>query len=55
MNYKVCLIVKDVYEVWVEADSDEAAKELAINELNNGSIDVELVNSGVDVMIVDTD
>ena len=51
MNYKVRVIMKDVYSVWVEADDDDTAELLAVQKVNNGDADVEFVHDSLDTIV----
>lgn len=41
MNYRVRLVLSEVYSVWVEADSEEEAEHLACNALHKKLLQCE--------------
>lgn len=51
MNYKVRIVLKEVYEVWVEADDDETAEILAVKKMHSGDDSVSIVHDSVDTII----
>jgi len=53
MQYRVKIVVTEIYSTWVEADNDEAAEEIALKQLNDG--DLALDYESVTTNIVDTD
>ena len=51
MNYKVRIVLKEVYEVWVEADDDEAAEILAVKKMSEVADDVQLVHDSLETFV----
>lgn len=41
MKYEVRIVITEQYSTIVMADSEEAAKEIAMDRLNNGMLDVD--------------
>lgn len=50
-EYKMLVTFKEVYCVFVEADDDEAAEELALQKVRDGDESVECVTDTLEVVI----
>ena len=51
MEYEMLVTFKEVYRVYVEADDEDAAEELAWQKVNDDSDDVELLSETVDITV----
>lgn len=53
MQYCVKIRIVEEYSTWVEADSDEAAEELAMKQLSDGDLSLDYESTTTE--IIDTD
>lgn len=53
MKYRVQIVVTERYSTWVEAENEEAAESMAMEQLNNGKLCTDY--DGVSTCIIDTD
>ena len=53
MKYRVKIVNTEVYTTWVDAESEEAAEDKALKQLNSGDLFAD--SEGLSTEIIDTD
>lgn len=53
MKYRVKIIITEVFTTWVEAEDEDTAEDMAIDELNSGKLFSDY--QGITTEIIDTD
>ena len=53
MQYRVQIVLTEIYSTWVEADSEQAAEDMAAKQFSNGELALDYESS--QMSIIDTD
>ena len=53
MKYRVKIVITEVFTTWVEAEDEDTAEDMAIDELNSGKLFSDY--QGTTTEIIDTD
>lgn len=53
MKYRVKIVITEEYTTWVEAESEDAAEDKAVKQLNSGDLYADY--EGVSTSIIDMD